>query len=784
MSLRKKESSGQTGNTSTATANTNSAIVFEFKKKKITLPRYITLVILAFAVLIIGSIGMFPFLSAVQQFNLPKKGEVSKETIIAPITFDILKQPEELEKDRKEAMDEILLVFDRDKNKQKMVQQKLTLLKSDLYAISSDSTTSDSLRSIIRTRLKKEISDNTVAVLSQNPFLLDDVALHAEKLLKNGVISILLVPAKQQLEEIQRLYNKQFENHLIYNKMFITLREDTVESTIRFANLPIKEEALDIVLQALKNEKKFEQEALNAMYEILDSYLMPNIAFNGEETARRRVDASRLILSTKGKILKNTEIVRTHQEITADILEKLISLHAALEMQQQGQEAFHIIQNNIGNMILIVLLIILFGLYLIFYYRDLFRNPKHFFALVFIILLQFFIIRIGLILLPRLFEMNVDREVMTPEYFIPTALASILVALLFGYKVSLMVTLFVSLYFSIAVSFNHSLFIYSLLGGFIAGFVTQKIRYRWDFFKAMPPIIIMYSLCIMILQIIGYKFAVASIVQDIGFCVINCIITILLSMTTVIAFEYLFDITTNMTLIELSDMNHPLLKKLSIEAAGTYNHSVLVANLAESAAERVGANPLLARVASYYHDVGKIFKPNYFVENQRFEKNIHDKLSPNMSALIISSHVKEGIELARKYKLPSVVQQAIVQHHGTSTISFFYEKALELDPHNQVQESEFRYPGPCPQTKETAILMLADSVEAASRSLSNSSPKMLRSLVKKIIHDKFASSQLDECDLTFQDLDKIIEGFMPVLQGIFHTRIEYPLKRSGVVHGK
>ena len=167
----------------------------------------------------------------------------------------------------------------------------------------------------------------------------------------------------------------------------------------------------------------------------------------------------------------------------------------------------------------------------------------------------------------------------------------------------------------------------------------------------------------------------------------------------------------------------------------------------------------------------------YYIENcPNNDKNKHNKLAPTMSALIISSHVKEGVELARKNKLPKVIQDAILQHHGTSTVSFFYEKALEQDPHKQVQENDFRYPGPNPQTRENAIIMLADSVEAASRSLATSSPKLLRGLVKKIIRDKFMSSQLDQCNLTLRDLDEIVEGFMPILRGIFHTRIEYPNK--------
>jgi putative nucleotidyltransferase with HDIG domain len=186
------------------------------------------------------------------------------------------------------------------------------------------------------------------------------------------------------------------------------------------------------------------------------------------------------------------------------------------------------------------------------------------------------------------------------------------------------------------------------------------------------------------------------------------------------------------------------------------------------------------RVASYYHDIGKIEKSDYFVENcLTLDKNRHNKLTPSMSALIICAHVKDGVELARKFKLPKVIQDIIMQHHGNSMVSFFFEKALEQDPHKQVQEQDYCYPGPVPQTREAAIIMLADSVEAAARSLGTSSPKLLRELVKKIIRDKFLSSQLEQCDLTLRDLNEITEGFMPVLQGMFHSRIEYPSREKG-----
>jgi len=709
---------------------------------------------------------------------LPKQGDVSKETFIAPFTFDIQKSKDELERDRDDAMEQVLEVFDRDREKQKLVQQKLLDLRSSIFTLNND-TISDSIKSKITVSLKRELSDNTIKTLEERPYLLDDVIFQAEQMLKTGIMRILLVHNEQKLEEMRKKYNIDFENHLMYDKTFITLRQDSSEVTVNYGDLPVKEVALEIITHMLKVERMFDQEALTSVYELLEVYLLPNIMHNGEETELRMRKASRSVVTTKGKVIKDTEILRNHQEVTAEIVEKLNSLHEAIELKQHGKETRRIWRTNISKVVLIFLFLIFIGYYIMGFHHEVFENPKHLIALASIIILQLLIIRVSLLIVPRLFESGTEVTSIVPEYLIPTAVASILVAILFDLRLSIVTTLFIALYFGVALSFNQSFFIYSLLGGFIAGYFTRKIRYRSDFFKAIPPMAVIYTAYILIWNLIGYKFLLVAVTQNIGLGVLNCIVTIFLAMVSVSLFELLFDITTNMTLVELSDMNHPLLKRLSIEAAGTYNHSVLVANLAESAAEKVDANPLLARVASYYHDVGKIAKPNYFVENQKSDKNIHDKLTPNMSALIISSHIKEGLELARKYKLPSVIKQVISEHHGTSTVSFFFEKAVEQDPHNQVKEKDYCYPGPPPQTKENAIIMLADSVEAASRSLSTSSTKMLRELVKKIIHDKFASSQLDECDLTFKDLDKIIEGFMPVLQGIFHTRIEYPTKKVG-----
>lgn len=763
--------------------DTTSIVSLKLGPKNINLQKEISWRTITVIGMIMACIALFPYTLTVPSFNVPTVGNVSKETIISPLTFDIMKTAEEIERDRNAAMKQILEVFDRDKSKHKIVYQKLLDLRIDILIL-NDSSTSDSLATQILIKLKRELSDNTLQTLTERPYLLDDAIFQAEQMLHTGIISILLVPSKQKLMELREEYSVNFENHMFYSKDYITLREDSLEQTVNYSNLPVKEIALEDIIKNLRVERMFDQEALNSLYELLDAYLLPNIMHNGEATQQRRLQASRSVLTTKGKVIKDSEIVRKHQEVSPEIAEKLRSLHQAIESKEHGQEKTRIFHTNIGKVLLVILFLLLIGYYIIDFHGFLLKNPKHLLALAIIIIFQLLIIRVSLLIVPRFFEASTDIGFVSQEFLIPTVTASILVAILFDLRLSAVVTLFISLYFGIALSFNLSFFIYSLLGGFFAGFACKRIRYRWDFFKAIPPIVAAYAVFVCIWCFLAYKFTLPAITLNISLSIINTIIAIFLAMMSVAIFEYFFDITTDMTLVELSDMNRPLLKRLSIEAAGTYNHSVLVANLAESAAEQINANPLLTRVASYYHDVGKIAKPNYFVENQKMEKNIHDKLAPSMSALIISSHIKEGLDLAKKYKLPSVIQSAIMQHHGDSTVSFFYEKALEKDLHKQVKKKDFCYPGPRPQTRENAVIMLADSVEAASRSLSSSTPKMVRALVKKIIHDKFASSQLDECNLTFQDLDKIIEGFMPVLHGIFHTRIEYPNKKQENTDGQ
>ena len=244
-------------------------------------------------------------------------------------------------------------------------------------------------------------------------------------------------------------------------------------------------------------------------------------------------------------------------------------------------------------------------------------------------------------------------------------------------------------------------------------------------------------------------------------------------------FETIFGEITNFTLLELSDSSQPLLKRMVLEAPGTYHHSLIVSNLAEAAADAIGANALLTRVGAYYHDIGKMVKPEYFTENQMVMGNKHDDLEPSMSRLVILNHVKEGVELAKQYKINQRIIDFIPEHHGTSLIHYFYQKALTEGEAQDIGEQDYRYPGPKPKSKETAIVMLADCVEGATRAMEEHTPQKIEDVVRKVINNKFIDAQLDACNLSLRDIDAIASTFVRVLSAMHHSRVKYPERDNG-----
>jgi len=359
------------------------------------------------------------------------------------------------------------------------------------------------------------------------------------------------------------------------------------------------------------------------------------------------------------------------------------------------------------------------------------------------------------------------------EYIIPVSAAAMIISILINPKLSILVNFIIGILIGFITGNNITIVTISIIGGTVGAISVVKANQRHNIFVAGFIVSIANILTIVSFGLIGnvdYKILLVNSLYGL----LNGIFCSILTIGSLPLWEGMFGIITQLKLLELSNPNHPLLKKLLLEAPGTYHHSIVVANLSEGAAEAVNGNPLIARVGAYYHDVGKLKNPYLFKENQFNTKNPHDNMNPSLSALVIMNHVSDGVTTAKQYKLPLVVENIVKEHHGNTLVRYFYHKALNSDNANLIKEENFRYKGPRPKTKESAIVMLADSVEAAVRSMSEPTKDKIQELVGDIIKDKLSDGQLNECDLTLKDLDTIKISFINVLMGIFHERIEYP----------
>ena len=371
------------------------------------------------------------------------------------------------------------------------------------------------------------------------------------------------------------------------------------------------------------------------------------------------------------------------------------------------------------------------------------------------------------VILARLFGMM-------SNYIIPLACMPMLITLLLNYKISLVFSMLNVILIGGAVGFNPNIIILAILNVVLGGTLLRKMQQRNDILYSSITVAVLSSILTFSVGTLTTNNFM-EILADSTFAAAGAVLSGILTIGVLPFFESTFDIVTNAKLLELSNPNNPLLKKLLMEAPGTYHHSILVANLAELAAEQVGGNPLLARIGAYYHDVGKTKRPYFFRENQFGKKNPHDRLKPEVSSKIIISHVKDGSELAKEYNLPKTIHDFIVTHHGETLVKYFYltVKNNSENP-DEVKEEDFKYPGPKPMSKEQGIVMLADSTEAAVRSINEPTEEKIEKMVNNIIDDKLASGQLDNCDLTLRDISKIKKCFLKALNGIHHERIEYP----------
>ncbi|MGV1041508.1 HD family phosphohydrolase [Clostridium perfringens] len=451
-------------------------------------------------------------------------------------------------------------------------------------------------------------------------------------------------------------------------------------------------------------------------------------------------------------IKKNQIVVSEGEPVTAHQLELL----GTLGLLSDSASGIYI---YIALGVLVIIVMYLQYGYIHKYYPNI---NKEFSKIVMISILNVFPV-----ILARLFGMM-------SNYIIPLACMPMLITLLLNYKISLVFSMLNVILIGGAVGFNPNIIILAILNVVLGGTLLRKMQQRNDILYSSITVAVLSSILTFSVGTLTTNNFM-EILADSTFAAAGAILSGILTIGVLPFFESTFDIVTNAKLLELSNPNNPLLKKLLMEAPGTYHHSILVANLAELAAEQVGGNPLLARIGAYYHDVGKTKRPYFFRENQFGKKNPHDRLKPEVSSKIIISHVKDGSELAKEYNLPKTIHDFIVTHHGETLVKYFYltVKNNSENP-EEVKEEDFKYPGPKPMSKEQGIVMLADSTEAAVRSINEPTEEKIEKMVNNIIDDKLASGQLDNCDLTLRDISKIKKCFLKALNGIHHERIEYP----------
>lgn len=511
--------------------------------------------------------------------------------------------------------------------------------------------------------------------------------------------------------------------------------------------------------------------------EVSQKLIFPNITLNKNETEQRRKKALESLKPVYFQLKKGEMIIRGGERVTPDHLLKLQALGHL-------EDHFNIYKVFAGSTLMVMLL-----LFLLYYLASL--NMERF-ALRNVDLLMFCLAITGSLVMVKAATFiieSVNRSfpyIPTDSLFyaIPFALAPMMIAMMLNAEVAMIIAIPVSILSAIIFDNPVGIFFYSLVGSLVGAHCVVFCSARSMLLKAGLRVGIINVASVLCLRLAANKFPVFDNIYDFSFAFVGGGLGGILVAGLTPLMESLFGYMTNIKLLELTNLNHRALRDLVLNAPGTYQHSVIVGSLAEAAAEAIGSNPLLARVSAYYHDIGKINKPLYFIENQKAGENKHDKLAPSMSSLIIASHVKEGIELARKYHLGQPIVDIIKQHHGTSLISFFYNKAKSLAGSRPVDEKSYRYPGPKPLTKEAAVVMLADAVEAASRTLVEPTPSRVQGAVQQLINSFMTDGQVSECHLTIRDLHRIARSFANVLNAIYHQRVDYPASAIQVIQGK
>ncbi|MCP4229912.1 MAG: HDIG domain-containing protein [bacterium] len=673
------------------------------------------------------------------------EGEIADRDIIAPFKFPVHKDDSALREERDKAAERVLPMFAENENMPGIVRDDIRSfynIVGQLSTVYADTEKSDQERFV--RELNMGISEESLVYLFGSddlPYLESKTEEVVVEVYRDGVLDYEVISEKQL----------GFTLHV----RWLDEERETVESVNSLNDLRAAAFRASEVAGSISGLKP---EEVRVIGEVAAAKIQPNILYDEAETEKRREAARETVDPILRWVEANEKIVESHTRVTSEQITMVEALYS-------GASKSNLVYTFGGRALLVLAVLTIIGIYLRRNRPEYFEKPS--------LWLMIGIILVSVTFVNRVISLFLISSAPWTLFLFGVALGAMLITLLLDTTTGYMVAVVLSVLAGIAAGIEMRPTLIALVGGIWSVFLISRIRQRSDFYWVALGLV---SAAIVVS--IGVALAdmnpAEKTLRDVLWGSALTVTSVFVVAVALPLFENVFKITTGVKLLELADLNQPLLKRLLIEAPGTYHHSILVGTLAESAAQAIGENPLTARAAAYYHDIGKLRSPGYFAENAGLEAHRHDKLSPQMSSLIIASHTKLGAEMAEGNRLPQVIIDAISEHHGTALISFFYQEALKMDEHKVLETDDFRYPGPKPKSKISAIIMLADAVESASRSLEEPTLNNIRNLVDHIVQGRLEDGQFDKTDLTMKEIYDLKENLITGVKNIFHIRPSYP----------
>lgn len=685
----------------------------------------------------------------------------SKEDLIAPFSFPVYKSESVYKNEVEEAGNRVFPVFDVNtrKSNESNWLDSINLQFSKLLKVVDYENEFEKEKTLPEE--KRTTSEQALNKLkSELSFTLTEAEWSSLKGSLNNPASSDAF-RKKIIQSLNQVYDKKIidlpKSKITSGK--ISYIKNKVEETIDLDNVRDITEVEKILNNDFTSFYK-NPELPGISLKIAKLYVYPDFIYNEPETKKILTSVTDAVPKTFGLVRENERIISKHEPINEATKLKLQS-YKKIRNEQMGSRDFYLQQ--LGRFLFVGLMIFLLAIFLFKMRSAIYDDNMKLILISTIILLQCLFSYLSL-------QLKINYPI---EYIIFVPVAAMLLTIIFDSRVAVYAIIIICLLVSAVRGGDYDILIPNFAASVLVVYSVRDIKKRSQIFVSMIYILIGYFIAIIAIGLERYDDFNVIKNQIIG-AGLNAILSPILAYGLLIFYEKVFRVATDLVFLEMSDFNNPLLRDLSSKAPGTFHHSIIMGNLSEQAAKEIGANQILARVGCYYHDIGKIVNPDYFIENQ-MDSNKHEELNPSLSAKMIIAHVKNGIKLAERYRLPKEIIDFIPMHHGTNLVSYFYEKArTEEGEIDTTHEYIYRYPGPKPQTRETGIVMLADSVEAATRSIEDPTPAKLETQISEIIKARFLDGELDECDLTLKDLIQIKQSFLKTIVGIHHHRIKYP----------